>query len=920
MKKKRRVGILLSFLMMFSMLFQGMSTTVFAEGTPKNVEATVTSFTIQNLSGEDVDKVYWTDKFYLAIDWDAGANGAGLHEGDYFDITLPDEMVFPSDSASVDFNIYGDDGTTVIAKAHVNPGSDDKGGTVRVTFTDWVEGKENVNGNIRLSAQFDREQVTTGEENTFQISVNGQVVPVTVTVTGPKPLNPEFLGKWGQSFSGSKEQAEWYVRINHQKSTLTNVVISDHLSEGTGSETYIADSFILLRVEMDEYGDVLTVYETVDLTDKLSIAPDKKSFTLTLGDLNGDQYRLRYRTTYTPGTTLRNNMSLTSTEQNKTVSATHISADSGGSGTGTLANKIKLTKVDADDNSIVLKDAVFTVTGPDESTFELTTGNDGTVTSGPLTSGTYKVKEKTPPSGYKLNEEEYTLQVTSSGGALQTITDEPVKISVAVNKTWVGPEGAAVTVHLLADGADTGKTVTLDANNGWSGSFDDLRQYNADGTEIQYYVAEDEPTNYKADVTGNMNDGYTITNTNIEKVAIPVTKTWVGPKAGPVEVKLLADDQATDKTITLDEASEWKGVFEDLPKYDENDGHEIVYTIEEVNVDGYITGITGTVADGFTITNTITGKVSVPVTKSWVGPEADSVTIHLFADDEEVDSVVLDADHQWQHTFTDLEQYKDGVEIQYTIQEDEIENYQSEIIGDATGGFTVKNTNMETITIPVVKNWVGQEAPVITIILLADGKEEDRDTLTKEDGWTLIFEDLPKYDLTDGHEIIYTIQEVKIDGYTTGISGTAEDGFTITNTITGRVSVPVTKKWVGTAAGSITVNLYADGKKVDSQKLSKDNNWQYTFKDLDQYKDGKEITYTIEEEKVAGYSTTITGDAKNGYTITNTEDTPPKKTTTPKTGDSSSVGSFAGLLMLSGTLLIILGSKRRKEKLAKEKI
>lgn len=85
----------------------------------------------------------------------------------------------------------------------------------------------------------------------------------------------------------------------------------------------------------------------------------------------------------------------------------------------------------------------------------------------------------------------------------------------------------------------------------------------------------------------------------------------------------------------------------------------------------------------------------------------------------------------------------------------------------------------------------------------------------------------------------------------------------------------------------------------------------------------KEITYTIEEEKVARYSTTITSDAKNGYTITNTKDTPKtpntpsKKTTTPKTGDSSNVGFFAGLLILSSTLLTILVLKRRKEKLAK---
>lgn len=920
MKKKRWTGILLSLLMVFSVLFQGMSTTVFAEGTSKEVTATITSLKIQNLSGQTVDKVFWTDSFYLAMDWDASTNGAELHEGDYFDITLPDKMVFPSDSASVDFNIYGADGATVIGKAHVTPGAGNKGGTVRVTFTDWVEGKENVKGNIHLSARFDREQVTTGEENSFSISVGGQVVPVTVTVTGPKELDHEILAKWGQSASNSKEQAEWWVRINHQKSTLSNVVISDHLTEGTGSETYIADSFRLTRIEMDSYGNTTTTYETIDLTGKLNISSDKKSFTLNLGNANGQQYRLVYRTTYTPGTTLRNNVTLNSTEQSKTTTSTHISANSGGSGSGTLANKIKLTKVDADDNSITLANAVFTVTRPDGTTFELTTGADGTVTSGTLTSGTYKVREKTPPAGYELNNEAYTLIVNSAGGALQTIKDEPIKTSVSVNKKWVGSTEDTAKVHLYADGKDTGKSATLNALTGWKYTFDNLRKFNTDGSEIKYTVKEDVPAGYEDKITGSQEDGYTITNTNVEKISVPVTKQWVGKKTDSVTVKLLADNQDTGKTITLNEAGQWKGSFTDLLKYDRTDGHEIDYTIEEVKIDGYNSVISRTADTGYTITNTITGKVSIPVTKTWIGKEGTSATIHLYADDKEVDSITLNEANKWQHTFTNLEKYKDGKEIKYTIKEDTIENYKSDITGDMTTGFTVKNTNTEKVSVPVTKQWVGKPTDKVEVKLLADNAEKETATLTADTDWKHTFKDLPKYDENDGHEIVYTIEEVKIDGYTTGISGTAKDGFTITNTITGKVSVPVTKKWIGTPADSITVNLYADGKKIDSQKLSKDNNWQYTFKDLDQYKDGKEIAYTIEEEKLDGYTTTVTGDAKNGFVITNTKDTPPtpnKPNNLPKTGDSSNMGFYGGLLLLSGTLLTILGLKRRKESQAK---
>ena len=80
------------------------------------------------------------------------------------------------------------------------------------------------------------------------------------------------------------------------------------------------------------------------------------------------------------------------------------------------------------------------------STFTLTTGADGTVTSGFLTSGTYKVREQAAPKGYELNGLEYTLTVSSEGGAVQTVTDEREKIDIPVTKSWVGPKGSAVTV------------------------------------------------------------------------------------------------------------------------------------------------------------------------------------------------------------------------------------------------------------------------------------------------------------------------------------------------------------------------------------------------------------------------------------------------------------------------------------------
>ena len=217
-------GVLLSILMVISMLFNMLPTTVLAEGSPKEVTATITNFEIQNLSGQKADKVFVSDKFYLSMNWDASSNGVGLNEGDYFDITLPDKMKFPPDTTASDFDILGPDGVTVIAKAHVTPGPGDKGGKVRVTFTNWVNGKENIKGDIRLAAQFDREAVKKNEKNHFDIAVSGKVIPADVTVVGPVDLpHDEMLAKWGQS-AADPNQAEWWVRVNYAKAHLTNAV------------------------------------------------------------------------------------------------------------------------------------------------------------------------------------------------------------------------------------------------------------------------------------------------------------------------------------------------------------------------------------------------------------------------------------------------------------------------------------------------------------------------------------------------------------------------------------------------------------------------------------------------------------------------------------------------------------------------
>ena len=968
MLKKMISRIILSVVMMFTILFQGAGLNVYAAGTPREVSARVTSFKILDKDKREGVPIWFTDSFYLSMDWDASGNGTNLKEGDYFDITLPDKMKFPSDTTKRDFDILGEDGTTVIAKAHVTPGPNNNiGGKVRVTFTNWVEGRENVKGNIFLASKFQYSSEQYDKNNTYDIVVNGQVKSVTVKMIGPHIVSDdELLAKYGTKAikweNGQnvviEDQAEWYVRVNYRQAHLVNAVITDHLTGGAGNETYVPGSFKLYQVRFSNTGDIDEPRILVDISNKLTIAPDKKTFTLNLGEVNGTQYRLIYKTTYTPGTKLINNVRITANNYDATTHGSHQSEDSGGTGTGNMANKIKLIKVDADDNSIVLKNAVFEVTKPDGSKFELTTAADGTVTSPALVAGTYKIKEKTAPAGYELSTEEFTLTVNSTTNVIQTVKDNPIKISVKATKQWVGPIGSAVTVHLYADDVDTGKTVTLNAANNWEDTFTNLRKYKpGTTTEIKYTVKEDAIANYNGVVSGDMATGFTITNTNTEKTTVKVTKAWVGTPAASVTIKLYADgaeketvtltatenwthtftnldkyaadgheivytvdetpvagytkdisgtaatgftvkntntatinipvtktwvgtagtsatikllaDGAEKETVTLTAADNWTHTFSNLPKFDTTDGHEIVYTVDEVDVPNYTKGISGTAATGFTVTNTITGKVSVPVTKVWVGPQASSAKVTLFADGVEKDSVTLNAANGWAHTFTNLDKYNNGTEIVYTVTEEPIANYDSVVTGDAATGFKVTNTNTEKTSVDVTKTWVGTPAASVTIKLFADGIEKETVTLTAADNWTHTFANLDKY-AADGHEIVYTVDETPVTDYIKAISGDAANGFTITNTITGKVNIPVTKVWVGPEASSAKVTLYADGVEKDSVTLNAANNWVHVFSNLDKYNNGTEIVYTVTEEPIANYDSAITGDVATGFTVTNT--------------------------------------------------
>lgn len=142
--------------------------------------------------------------------------------------------------------------------------------------------------------------------------------------------------------------------------------------------------------------------------------------------------------------------------------------------------------------------------------------------------------------------------------------------------------------------------------------------------------------------------------------------------------------------------------------------------------------------------------------------------------------------------------------------------------------------------------------------------QDPQKDLSAYDAWVIVISGL---DLTDddGNTINYTIEEKDQEYYSLieNIGGN-DTFFEMKNKHNiDLVNISVSKVWYdsnnqhGTRPASITVRLYADGKEIDKANATPSSDWKVNFNDLPRYKDGKEITYTVSEDSVYGYSSRV---------------------------------------------------------------
>lgn len=185
--------------------------------------------------------------------------------------------------------------------------------------------------------------------------------------------------------------------------------------------------------------------------------------------------------------------------------------------------------------------------------------------------------------------------------------------SVSGTKTWIGLAGSA-TVHLFADGVDTGLTAALDADN-LIYEFTGLDKYNnTDGAEIVYTVAEDDMAGWT-----ESQDGFNFTNTKDESVLEPpVIEQEI--KTPVVEDEPIVDMQVEMSVVSMTYGNGWET---------KNTWFATVTVTLDTSIEGV--DVTGAWSNGNTSIETTDTDGACTFSLSGIKKNIDSVTFNVDA-------------------------------------------------------------------------------------------------------------------------------------------------------------------------------------------------------------------------------------------------------------------------------------------------
>ena len=876
--------------------------------------------------------------------FDLSAYDNQLKDGDTFTFTVPNGATIADGTT---FTLTDNETQVQLGAAKMTSNGSGKGGLITVTIQNLADYKSKTTASgVRGSFFFDFQATTVGADQDWnynpeetqgamshKVTINerkqssfstaGENYAKIGGVIAKKPYNSAILGKSGDY------SHNWTVRINTQQKTYNSpIVIKDVIPDSSAPMQFVPEQFVLRQGEytqsLSSIANSVILKEGQDYT--VAYNDTYTEFTLTINNPGNHAFMLNYMTTSPADGSLVsntaemevNNEKLPFRDDRPGVTSSTIERSSriteGGVITADISNSLVLYKQDSKTGKM-LEGAVFKVTTPsgEEITLPPTDAN-GRVSTQPFSSeeikkGQFTVEEVTAPEGYVLDSNPMKVTIKADG-AVKTVkntVDPNASKKLTVKKVWKdennqdGKRPASIAVDVYANGqklADKTVTVTGGSTDAeWTAQTTDLPIFDTNGQKITYTIGEDQLDGYDAPEVDQGN--LTVTNTRTpEKIAIKASKKWDdaenqdGKRPANVVVKLYKEVGGQKSEVanrTLTEADQWATEFANLNKYEK--GQEVVYSLEEDAVPHYQSQVTGNAADGFVVTNTYKPEtIKISGQKKWDdaenqdGKRPNAVRVKILKGQDIVDVQEVTAANGWKYESNPLPKYAVGQEIAYTVTEEAVSGYTSKV-----DGYNITNSyTPETVKISGQKVWDdadnqdGKRPASVKVKILNGDTVVDEQNVTSANEWKYESKALPKY--AAGQEITYTVSEEAVPGYTSKV-----DGYNITNSYTPETTtVSGSKTWEdgdnqdGKRPASITVNLLADGQKVNIQTVGEAEGWSYNFTGLPVYKDGQRITYTVTEEAVPGYSTNL-----NGYNITNSYTPEKTEITASKTWNDS---------------------------------
>ncbi len=454
---------------------------------------------------------------------------------------------------------------------------------------------------------------------------------------------------------------------------------------------------------------------------------------------------------------------------------------------------------------------------------------------------------------YSVSYPDVTDYEKETSGNNVTYTHSPEKTSISGtitfndnnNQDQIRPSKVTVT---LKNGSTTVKTKEVNIT-GESTDYEitDIYMYSG-GSVITYSVTGSSVTDYDVETNGyDITYSHSAATTRVEgKIIWDDNNNQDGYRPGQIEVTL---NTGAKKIVTA--VDDWEFAFTGLDKYDE--GELISYSVSSPdNIDHYSYS-----KDGYQITYshtpekaTINGKVIFEDADDQDGIRPSKVILNIDNGTATIEREVNIEGNTTNYSFTDLDKFAGGEEIDYSITGKSISNYTVSKDGN---NVTYSHTP-DKITVSGKINWSDSnnqdgKRPGSVEITLNTGATT---TATPETDWEYEFTDLPKN--SSGTAISYSITAPEVTDYTKEVSG---NNVTYTHAketvhVAGLITFDDDNNKYGFRPSSIKVQIKNGSTTVKEVTVKSSDSWAYD-EVLDKYSSGTEISYTVTASSVSNY-------------------------------------------------------------------